>query len=83
MEKIFEKGTSVHVGSYRFYVNDGKLYEDEDHEHQVTDKMALQAFAEGKLQIALSQDLLMASAIKLNGSAVSAGGSSYQTKTTA
>lgn len=82
MEKIFEKGTSVHVGSFRVYAYNGSIYEDADHENKVTDKDALKAFQEGRLQIVVSTDLLMASKIALSGATVYAGGSSYSTKTT-
>ena len=82
MEKIYEKGTSTHVGSFRVYAYNGNVYEDEAHENQVTDKDALKAFQEGRLQIVVSTDLLMASKIGLDGATVYAGGSSYSTKAT-
>ena len=82
MEKIYEKGTSAHVGSFRVYAYDSKLYADAEHETQITDKEALKAFSEGRLQIVVSTNLLMASAIALSGASVSAGGNSYATKTT-
>lgn len=82
MEKIYEKGSDTHVGSFRVYAYSGSIYEDADHTIKVTDKEALKAFQEGRLQIVVSTNLLMASQIALDGSAVSAGGSSYSTKTT-
>lgn len=82
MEKIYEKGTSVHVGSFRVYAYNGSIYEDAAHEHKVTDVDALKAFQEGRLQIVVSTNLLMASQIALDGSSVSAGGSSYSTQAT-
>ena len=80
MEKIYEKGTSVHVGSYRVYADDGKLYTDSSFENQLSAEDAFKAFTEGRLQIQLSTDLLMASKIALTGDTVSAGGVSYTTK---
>ena len=82
MEKIYEKGTSTHVGSFRVYAYSGSLYADADHTTKITDKEALKAFQEGRLQIVVSTDLLMASKIALSGATVYAGGSSYSTKTT-
>lgn len=81
MEKIYEKGTSTHVGSFRVYAYSGGIYEDADHEHQVKAADALKAFQEGRLQIALGTDLLMASKIALSGATVYAGGSAYSTDT--
>ena len=82
MEKIMEKGTSVHVGSYKVYAHsDNKIYEDADHTNQVTAADALKAFTESRLQIALSTDLLMASKITADGATVYAGGVAYTTKT--
>ena len=83
MEKIYEKGTSTHVGSFRVYAYSGSIYEDADHEHKVKDVDALKAFQEGRLQIVVSTNLLMASAIALSGATVSAGGSTYSTQSTA
>ena len=82
MERIYEKGSDTHVGSFRVYAYDSKLYADADHTVQITDKEALKAFQEGRLQIVASTNLLMASQITLSGSAVSAGGNSYATKAT-
>ena len=81
MEKHYEKGSSVHVGSYRVYAYNGAIYEDADHTTQVKAEDALRAFEEGKLQIAVSTDLLTASKIALTGATVYAGGSSYSTAT--
>ena len=82
MDKIYEKGSSVHVGSYRLYADSGKLYVDEAHTTELTDKEALKAFEEGRLQIVVSTDLLMASKIALDGSVVTAGGAQYTTQAT-
>ena len=81
MEKIFEKGTSAHVGSFRVYAYNGGIYEDAEHTTQVKSADALKAFQEGRLQIVVSTDLLMASKIALTGATVYAGGSSYSTDT--
>ena len=82
MEKIYEKGSTTHVGSIRVYAHsDNKIYEEADHTNQVKAADALQAFTEGKLQIALSTDLLMASKITADGATVYAGGAAYTTKT--
>ena len=82
MEKIYEKGTSTHVGSYRVYAHsDNKIYEEAAHTNQVKAADALKAFTEGRLQIVLSTDLLMASKITANGATVYAGGAAYTTKT--
>lgn len=82
MEKIYEKGTSTHVGSFRVYAYNGSIYADADHTTKITDKEALKAFQEGRLQIVVSTDLLMASKIGLDGATVYAGGSSYSTQAT-
>ena len=82
MEKIYEKGTSTHVGSFRVYAYNGSIYTDAEHTNKVTDKDALKAFQEGRLQIVVSTDLLMASKIALSGATVYAGGSSYSTQAT-
>ena len=81
MQKIYEKGTSTHVGSFRVYAYNGALYEDAEHTTQVKAADALKAFQEGRLQIVVSTDLLMASKIALTGATVYAGGSSYSTDT--
>lgn len=81
MEKIYEKGSSSHVGSFRTYAYNGGIYEDAEHTTQVKAADALKAFQEGRLQIVLSTDLLMASKIALTGATVYAGGSSYSTDT--
>lgn len=82
MEKIYEKGTSAHVGSVRVYAHsDNKIYEEAAHTNQVKAADALKFFTEGKLQIAVSTDLLMASKITADGSTVYAGGQGYTTKT--
>ena len=54
MEKIYEKGTSTHVGSFRVYAYSGSIYEDAAHEHKVKDVDALKAFQEGRLQLVVS-----------------------------
>ena len=79
MEKIYEKGSNAHVGSIRVYSYNGGLYEDADHTVQVKAADALKAFEEGRLQIVVSTDLLIASKIALTGATVYAGGSSYST----
>ena len=81
MEKIYEKGSNTHVGSIRVYSHDGALYEDADHTVQLKAADALRAFEEGRLQIVVSTDLLVASKIALTGATVYAGGSSYSTDT--
>ena len=83
MEKIYEKGTSTNVGSYRVYADSGKLYEDSEHENQLLASDALKAFVEGRLQIEVSTDIYMASKITSTGATVYAGGSAYTTKTEA
>lgn len=84
MEKIYEKGTSTHVGCYRVYAHsDNKIYEEATHVNQVKAADALKAFNESRLQIVLSTDLLMASKITANGGTVYAGGNAYSTKTEA
>lgn len=81
MEKIYEKGSNTHVGSFKTYAYNGGLYEDADHTKQIKAADALQAFQEGKLQIALDTDLLMASKISSLGATVYAGGTGYSTDT--
>lgn len=82
MEKIFEKGSTTHVGSFRVYAHsDNKIYEEAAHTNQVKAADALQAFVEGKLQIVVSTDILIASKIAATGATVYAGGSAYTTKT--
>ena len=81
MEKIYEKGSNTHVGSIRVYSYNGGLYEDAAHTTQVKAADALRAFEEGRLQIVVSTDLLVASKIALTGATVYAGGSSYSTDT--
>ena len=81
MEKIYEKGSSSHVGSFRVYTYNGSIYEDAEHTTKVKAADALKAFQEGRLQIVVSTDLLMASKIALTGATVYAGGSSYSTDT--
>lgn len=82
MEKIYEKGTSTHVGCYRVYAHsDNKIYEEAAHTNQVKAEDALKAFNESRLQIVLSTDLLMASKITADGATVYAGGAAYTTKT--
>ena len=44
MEKIYEKGTSSHVGSFRTYAYNGGIYEDAEHTIQVKAADALKAF---------------------------------------
>ena len=81
MEKIYEKGSNAHVGSFKVYAYNGGIYEDAEHTTQVKAADALQAFQEGKLQIAVSTDLLIASKITSSGATVYAGGSGYSTDT--
>ena len=82
MEKIYEKGSSAHVGSFRVYAHsDNKIYEEAAHTNQVKAEDALKAFEEGRLQIVVSTDLLMASKIALTGATVYAGGQGYTTAT--
>ena len=79
MEKIYEKGTSTHVGCYRVYAYSGSVYEDSDHENKVKAADALKAFNESRLQIVVSTDLLIASKITADGATVYAGGNGYST----
>lgn len=79
MEKIYEKGTSTHVGSYRVYAYSGSIYEDEAHTTKVKAADALKAFQEGRLQIVIGTNLSSAASISLAGSTVTAGGNSYTT----
>lgn len=84
MERIYEKGSDTHIGSFRVYAHsDNKIYEEAEHTNQVKAADALKAFEEGRLQIVVSTDLLIASKIALTGATVYAGGASYATKTEA
>jgi len=83
LEKIYEKGTSDHVGGYVVYAKaaDHKLYKEEGFVNQVKAEDALRAFQEGKLVIILSTDMMIASKISLTGETVTINGTAYSTKT--
>ena len=74
--KIFEKGTSVHATEI-FYVKSTKLYVDEAKEVEAKRSDVLKAVQSGKLLVNNGTSFLTVTSVKLDGSQVVVGETTY------
>ena len=74
--KIFEKGTSVHATEI-FYVNSTKLYIDAAHTIEAKRSNVLEAIASGKMLVNNGTSYLTVTSVKLDGSQVVVGETTY------